>query len=228
MYVKQAVPTPSGCITKVMQASSCRTQTINTIQIKEKTREELFCKLIGFELFEWIKVQQNRVFDLLVRARPPQQERPGRGVRGLALQMASAIRSKRDLGGNLNKTKYAVADVLVMGAVFVALDMSRDGATIKRVLMVPPNDLTALMRVCNMNLTYISFAGTTRIDLDSYIYNASLPDDVSKMRGILHEALACQENLFVTKNDADTLIGNRDVFIEHVGVETILLGRTDM
>lgn len=228
---QDAVVSLRGTINRVIQEPSCRRHTISANakkanpkgvsinQNKEKLHEGFFCDLMG-PGFEWIKVQQTRVFDLLIKQPPLHDER------GLALQLASAVRRPGDFGSTLHKTKYEIADVLVMGALFVALDISQDGTTIKRVLLIPPNNQSAYDDVCNLSVEHINFTGASRIELDSYIYNASLPEDVSKMRGIMQQALADTDNLFLTKIEADTLISSPYVFIEHSGVETILMGRT--
>ena len=233
---QDVVLTPIGRLNTVVQEPSCRRETVSanakkirpkgiaTTHRKEKVNEGLFCELVDSELFEFIKVQQHRVFDLIVQARPPQQQ--ALVGRGLALQLASAVRRPGDVGSNFAKTKFEVADVLIMGAMFVALDISQDGTTIKRVLMIPPNDLTALMHVFNLSIEHLYFTGATFVELADYIYNASLPQDVLRMRGVLQEALADNNNLFLTKAEADTLISSQFTFLEHVGIETILLGRT--
>lgn len=235
---QDAVVSLRGTINRVIQEPSCRRQTIsanakktnprgvNTTHHKEKMNEELFCDLMGTKLFEWIKVRQFRVFDLLVQARLPIHDE--HSDRGLALQLASAVRRPGDFGSNLHKTKYEIADVLVMGAVFVAMDMSQDGRTIKRVLLIPPNDQTAYDAVCNLSVKHVNFTGATLVELGRYIYNASLPEDVSKMHRILDQALMDIDNLFLTKNVADILINSQTTFIEHVEIETILMGRTDV
>ena len=159
------------------------------------------------------RIQQGRIYDALI------SNKASPGTLGAVVQFASGCLQKNGSFAAFNKEITRIIDILESGALFIGQEMSKDGQTMNRILVLPP---CALDRVMNLKVKSLRLTNPVTKILKEFVFECNHPEQMQNMVRLIEAHIADPTSLCMDLQTANAHMDSINVLLEHIGIEAIL------
>jgi len=179
----------------------------------ESTRQDMLTQIVQISELSIVvdNIQQSRVYDILIRKESD--------TLGAAVQLASGRLQRNGLPANLGKTTAQIINILESNSLFIGQEISRDGQTMTRVIVLPPS---ALQRVREMHQKCFTWSGKIVKMFEEFVFECGQPEQMQKMAQLVDSHIADKASLRMDMKTANAHIDSFHTFLGHVGIEAML------
>lgn len=178
----------------------------------ESTRQDMLTRIVQLASSSIVidNIQQSRVYDILIRKESD--------TLGAAVQLSSG-RLQMNGSANLGKTTVQIINILESNALFIGQEISRDGQTMTRVIVLPPS---ALPRMREMSQKCFTLSSKIVKMFEEFVFECGQPEQVQKMAQLIDSHIADKASLRMDMKTANAHIDSFHTFLGHVGIEAML------
>lgn len=180
---------------------------VDTTGTIESIRQNMLAQLL-VELSDLTisRIQQGRIYDALI------SNKASPDTLGAVVQFATGCRQKNGSSAAFNKEITRIIDILESGALFIGQEMSKDGQTMNRILVLSP---CALDRVMDLKVKSLRLTNPVTKILNEFVFKCDQPEQMQKMVRLLEAHIDDPTSLRMDSRTANAHMDSKILCCSH-------------